>query len=301
MGVVLLCGRCGRPLLNPDSVGGRCIWLGCKKNLCEGCFKISKFRFCREHMESGTRPARPAWPGADHEHFPDVNAGIRAMHEGRVEGKKEKARYYASEYWRFLSRKVQAIGPPDWTPRGVMKSPSWESGALGDAYFIKVSSGRWPRKKVELSLIVIPCDWSAGFDRHALDATVRKAARGCGGYGLVALAGDGAPMEAADFANRFSDSTLSLYLAEPRKGHLNYNIKSPVTRAYSEWFSQKKEPRIFRDRVKAIGRKVDGRSVVSAGDIAAEFGFREEDVPLIIKSCGFLHPAGEGRYYVRHG
>jgi hypothetical protein len=106
-------------------------------------------------------------------------------------------------------------------------------------------------------------------------------------------------MEAADFANRFSDSSLLLYLAEPRKGHLNYNIRDPVTRAYAEWFSQKTEPRSFRERIACLGKKADGRNVVSAKDIAEEFGFREKDVADIARSCGLLRPAdAEGKYYV---
>jgi hypothetical protein len=115
----------------------------------------------------------------------------------------------------------------------------------------------------------------------------------------VAVIGDGAPMEASDFVNRFSDSKISLYLAEPRSRHLNYNIRDPVTRSYSEWFSHERKARRFRQKVRDLGTLVDGRSVVSADAIGQEFGFRKSDVMGIVRSCGFLYPAGEeGRYYV---
>jgi hypothetical protein len=294
------CSRCAKPLMSGDAPGGGCLWDGCKSPLCGGCWHQSKFRFCDGHAGGG-KPARHVLMKPREHDLPDVTPGIRALHEARLEGREGKLRYYASEYWRWLSARIGEVGPVDWTPHGILKNPVAESAAAatGDSYCTKVMARGLFRKKHALSIIAIPCDWSRGFDASSLHAAVSKTARMAGGHCLVVLVGDGVPMEASDFVNRFADSRVSLYLAEPRRGHLNYNIRDPVTRSYSEWFSQERRARRFREKVRDIGSLVDGRSVVSEDAIEREFGFRRSDTADIIKSCGFLYPAGaEGKYYV---
>ena len=144
---VQLCARCGSPIGGRVPVGGRCLWMECGRPICGGCWNVSKFRFCRGHVEGGAGERRRDLSPRLHD-LPDVTPGIRALHESRTDGRAEKARFFASEYFRRLSAAVERNGPPDWTPRGILQRLSWESGTMDGAYFIRVSSGRWPGKRL---------------------------------------------------------------------------------------------------------------------------------------------------------
>lgn len=285
------CSKCGKVVRSRNGWGGRCVWEGCQSLLCRECWGISKYRFCKRHTEGvtderdGKSAKREAFAAEDE---PRLNIDIKAALDSHEESRLEKIRYYASEYARFVLARMEKDGPIDWTPERYMAKPVMESGKEGLATVVTVSEKKWFLKRKRLSVVIMPYDARGGFDASSLNADVRKAARSAGGYSIVVLVSDGSPMELMDFVNRFSDSEISLFLAEPKKGHLNFNIKSPATTAYSEWFSQKKDPRRFRERLRAIGELVSGRRVISASEAAKEFGFREKDAEGILRSCDFL-------------
>jgi hypothetical protein len=286
------CERCGKHVGSREDWGGKCLWEGCESLICRDCWDVSKFKFCKKHakniVDEGEEKPRKREVFREEEEEPEIKVDLKAMLDEHEESRMEKIRYYASEYARFLRKRMEKAGPIDWTPERYMKKPRFEYEKKEDDHVISVSEKRWLFRKTRLSVVVKPYDARVEEDVNALGAELHKAARKYKGYVLLVLVTEGASMEVGNFVNRFSDSSFCLFLAEPKKAHLNFNIKGPVASGYSEWFSQKKEPGNFKEKLRALGDLVSGRKVVSEKDVVKEFGFREKDARHILDSCDFL-------------
>ncbi len=293
------CSRCGSVVIERSGWGGKCIWEDCRNVLCSECFDVSKLRFCAAHS-SGSRsgPKRAERNKEDDDRAGDIGAGLKAVLDEHEESRKAKIRYYSSEYARRLRKRMEDGGPIDWTRYGHIGSPKTIHENAGGAYVTRITDKRWFRSRVALSVSVVPYDARIEKDMSSLNALVHKAARRGGGYALVVLVSDGSSMEVMNFVNKFSDDSVSLYLSEPRKGHLNFNIRDPLTVSYSEWFGEKKYPRNFREKLRSLGDLSSGRRIVSESIVAREFGFRGRDVPGILGSCGFLEQVKDTDTYI---
>ncbi len=298
------CDRCGKVVRSRTGWGGKCVWGSCDNRICRECWEIGRSRFCKKHAE-GVDDEKSDKPQKRHsfgieDDEPEMKVDLKAVLDEHDDSRRQKVRYFASEYARMIAKRMEEAGPIDWTPRGYLKGATFSMESEDGVHTITVSTKRWFMKKPRLAVVVVPYDAKAEDDANSMNAEVHKTARRQKGYVLLALVSDGASMEAMHFVNRFSDPGFCLYLAEPKNGHLNYNIKDPVACAYSEWFSQRKEPRRFRERLMAMGELVSGRRVVSAADAAKEFGFPEKDAEDILRSCGFLtHVRGTDTYMVK--
>ncbi len=282
------CSRCGKKVSSRTDWAGKCMWEGCKNLICNDCWEVNKYKFCRKHAESAAEEEEE-FPGGD-EKEPDIKIDISDVLDEHEESRKSKVQYYASEYWRWLQKRMERSGPLDWTPMHYIKKARFSAGKKESDYIIEVYTKKWFWKSTKLTIVVSPYDSKGGFDENSLNAYLHKTARKLEGYKIFVLVTDGARMEAAHFVNRFHDSSFALFLAEPKKEHLNFNIKDPLTTGYSEWFSQKKKPMNFRHMLKRTGDTVSNRTVISEKAVSREFGFHEKDTGDILKSCSFLEP-----------
>ncbi len=284
------CSRCGKKISSRTDWAGKCLWEGCDNLICRNCWDVNKYRFCRNHVkdvvDEGEKSPRKKEIFGDDE--PDIKVDLSEVLDEHEESRKSKLQYYASEYSIWLRKNMEHSGPVDWTPTHYIHNARFRSVKKEGDYIIEVYTKKWFWKRTKLTVIVSPYDARGEFDENSLNAYLHKAARKLNGYKLFVLVTDGAKMELAHFVNRFSDSSFSLFLAEPKKGHLNFNIKDAVTVGFSEWFNQKKEPCNFREKLKKLGDMMSGRIVISEKAAVKEFGFHEKDAHGILKSCKFL-------------
>ncbi|MCK4714609.1 MAG: hypothetical protein KAT35_03470, partial [Candidatus Aenigmarchaeota archaeon] len=243
------CSRCGKKISSRTDWAGRCLWEDCDNLICNDCWDVNKYRFCSRHVkdivdehEDGPRK-KGIFRGED---APDIKVDLSEVLDEHRESRKSKLQYYASEYWIWLKKRMEHNGPVDWTPTHYVPKAKFKAEKKEGDYLIEVYTKKWFWKKTKLTIIVSPYDARGDFDENSLNAYLHKAARKLKDYKLFVLVTDGAKIELAHFVNRFSDSSFSLFLAEPKKAHLNFNIKDNVTVGYSEWFNQNKEPRNFR-------------------------------------------------------
>jgi hypothetical protein len=288
------CSRCGKKVSSRTDWAGKCQWEDCENLLCNDCWDVHKYRFCKRHAkevadEHGDMPEEKL-ASMEEEQEPDIKIDLSDVLDEHEESRKSKLQYYASEYWRWLRKRMGHSGPLDWTPTRYIRGARFRTEKQEGDYIIEVYTKRWFWKSTKLTIVVSPYDSKGGFDENLLNAYLHKTARQLHGYKIFVLVSDGAKMEVAHFVNRFHDSSFALFLAEPKHEHLNFNIKDPVTTGYSEWFNQKKEPSNFRDRLERIGDVVSDRTVISEKAASKEFGFHEKDVRDILKSCRFLEP-----------
>jgi hypothetical protein len=286
---MVFCSRCGRKVASRLDWAGKCLWTGCDKLLCRDCWDVEHYRFCSAH--SRQVHGKPESEAKEREFFRPEGGGPVMDKEISLEdeqGRLDKLRYYASEYARWLEKRFGEKGVVDWTPTEHIAGARFERAKDDEDYVIRVWVKRWFRKQVKLSVIVTAFDAKQELDAGSLNAELRKLSRNHKGYGLIVLVADGAKMDAVNFVNGFTDTALSLFMVEPKKGNLYFNIKDRVTTAYSDWFSQKKEPLAFRERLKRLAEIASGRSIVSQEAVAKEFGFRDKDAGHILRSCSFL-------------
>ncbi len=288
------CSRCGKKVSSRTDWAGKCLWEGCDNLICNDCWDVNKHRFCGKHAKdvAGEHEGAPEKKEffRDEEEPEAIRIDLSEVLDEHEESRKSKLQYYASEYWRWLQKRMEHSGPIDWTPARYIKNARFRAWKEEGDYLIDVYAKKWFWKSTRLTVIISPYDARGDFDENALNAYLHKTARKLKGYKIFVLVSDGAKMEAANFVNRFSDSSFSLFLAEPKKEHLNYNIKDPVATGYSEWFNQKREPLNFRGRLKRLGDVVSDRTVISVKAASKEFGFHEKDAQDILKSCKFLDP-----------
>jgi len=180
---------------------------------------------------------------------------------------------------------METAGPIDWTPNEFFKKPEARMDRDDEDFVISLSVKGWLRRKTKLSVVVATFDSAGELDMNSLTAYLHRLSRKHKGYKLFVLVGDGAKLDAVNFVNKFADKDFSLYMVEPRKGNLYYNIKDTIANGYSRWFNQKSEPYDFKEKLKRLADLVSGRLVVSENEVAKEFGFRERDVHGILKSC----------------
>jgi len=280
------CSRCSRKLGARADISGKCWADGCGKTLCSECWSIRRFRYCKEHARGIHEDAEKPGPVAGAEPI----EGLRAMLEGDDGSRRQKLDYLASEYAGWLARRLEKQGPIDWTPRKYLPKADVRKVRGDGETAMTVGVRRWFRRKVMLSVVVASFDPAGEFDASSITALLKRLSRRYGGYKLFVLVTDGAKLDVVNFANGFSDRDCSLYVSEPSKGNMFYNLNDPVTAGYSEWLSQKKEPGTFRVKLKRASDLVSGKLVVSPKSAAKEFGFGERDVNGILRSCPFITP-----------
>ncbi len=293
------CSRCRKKIGSRVDWAGKCLWEGCEKLLCRECWNVDKFRFCRQHSrEVHGKPEKVAEKKEFFKHGEDLKIDLRAMLDEHDESRRGKLEYYASEYARWLVKRMEKAGPIDWTPKEVLKKPSVKMEKSDNDHVITVSVKRWFWRKVKLSVVVTSFDTRGELDFNSVTAMLHKMSRKYKGYKLFVLVTDGAKLDATNFVNRFSDKGFSLYMVEPRQGHLLFNISDQVTMGYSSWLNQKKDPYNFMEKLKRLSDLVSGRLVVSEKHVVKEFGFNEHDVRGILKSCKFLsHIKGTDTFF----
>ncbi len=295
------CSRCGRKISSRTDWAGKCMWEGCENLICHDCWDVHKYKFCTKHTknivdEKEEDPDKKEVFGE--EDGPEIKVDLKGVLDNHEESRISKLQYYASEFSRQLQKKMEQNGPIDWTPTQFVKKAKFRSEKNEGDYLIEVYSKKWFFKKTRLSILVTPYDSRGIFDENALNAYIHKEARKMKGYKIIVLVSEGAGIEMAHFVNKFSDSSFSLFLAEPKNGHLNFNIRHPLTVGYSDWFNQKKEALNFTGRLKKIGDVVSDRTVISEKAVAKEFGFDEKEVRSILKSCKFLDPVKDTDTYI---
>ncbi|UCD03190.1 MAG: hypothetical protein JSV63_00960 [Candidatus Aenigmatarchaeota archaeon] len=298
------CSRCGKKIGSRTDWAGKCLWEDCEELVCRGCWDVNKYKFCRKHsrevVEEGDEDPKKKLVFREEE--PEIKADLSEVLDEHEESRKSKLQYYASEYSIWLQKRMGHAGPLDWTPTKYVQKARFRSEKKEGDYITEVYTKRWFWKSTKLTVIITPYDSKGEFDENSLNAYLHKTARRFKGYRLFVLVTDGAGIGLTHFVNRFHDNAFSLFLAEPKKGHLNFNIKEPLTTSYSEWFSKNKEPLNFMGRLKKIGDTVSGRTVVSEKAVAKEFGFDEREVGDILKSCKFLDPVkGTDTYLLKKG
>ena len=288
------CSRCGRKIGSRTDWAGKCLWSDCEKLVCRECWDVKQLRFCRSHSRDvyGKSEEQAKKREFFREDDGDIKVDLRAMLDEDTESRKSKLQYYASEYARWLQKRLGEKGPIDWTPTGFLKKPQVKTEKQEGDSVTTISVKSWFRKKAKLSVVVTPFDAGAEFDLNSLTAMLHRMSRKYKGYDLFVLVSDAAKLDLVNSVNRLTDTAFSLYMVEPRKGHLYYNIKDPVTSGYSDWFNQKKEPRGFKARLKRLADLVSGRMVVTEKAVVNDFGFREKDVHGILRSCHFLAHIG---------
>lgn len=283
------CSRCGKKIGSRIDWAGKCLWSRCENLVCRECWEIKKYRFCKPHSKGVFGPEEQA---RKKEFFEEEDAEIkldlRAMLEEDDDSRKEKLKYLASEYARWLQKRMEKSGPIDWTPNEFLKKPGVKVDKLDSDYVITMWLKKWFRKKVKLSILITPFDSRGEPDANSTSAYLQKMSRKYKGYKLFVLVADGAKLDVITLVNKFNDTGFSLYMAEPKSGNLYFNINDAVTRGYSGWLNQKKEPENFEAKLKRLADLVSGRFVVSEKDAMKEFGFRENDVHGLLKSCPFL-------------
>ncbi|MBN2330348.1 MAG: hypothetical protein JXC85_00895 [Candidatus Aenigmarchaeota archaeon] len=292
------CERCGRKIGSRIDWAGRCLWEGCEKLLCRECWNVKKLRFCKQHSRSVY--GVPEEGAKKREFFgdEDIKLDLQAMLQDDDESRKSKLLYYASEYYRWLQKRFEKAGPIDWTPQGYLRKPMMKPEKRGDEYVIYVSVKRWFWKKVKLSVVVCSFDPVGEQDYNSLTALLHRLSRKHKGYNIMVLVTDKAKLDTVNFVNQFNDSSFTLFMVEPRKGNLYFNINDNLARGYSPWFSQKKEPYPFKAKVKRLADLVSGRLVIDEKAVFKEFGFNERDVHGILQKCDFLHPIkGTGTFF----
>jgi len=284
-----LCGRCGKKVGSRIDWAGKCLWEDCEKLLCMSCWKVDKYRFCRAH--SVLVHGRPESQARKREFFrEEAKLDMRAEMEKDDDSRLNKLQYLASEFARFLEKRMDKSGLIDWTPTGYLQKAEKKLEKKNGDFVISIKVKKWFRSKVRLSVVVASVDMKQQFDPNSLTAYLHKSARRYGGYKLFVLVTEGVPLDGVNFVNGFYDREFSLYVVEPRQGNFYYNIKDTVTNGYSVWFNQKREPRSFRERLKELSDIVSGRLVVSEKSVSGEFGFSGHDAHDILKSCRFLEP-----------
>jgi hypothetical protein len=294
------CARCGKKIGGRVDWAGKCLWSGCEKLLCRECWDVKKYRFCKQHShdvygKSEEKAKKKEFFKGEDE---DIKVDLRAMLEGDEDSRLAKLQYFASEYARWMQKRLDKDGPIDWTPTRFLQKARMEVKKQDSDWVISISVKRWFWKKVRLSIVVTPFDARGEVDINGMSALLQKMSRRYKGYKLFVLVSDSAKLEAVNFVNRFADSAFSLYMVEPRKGNLYFNIKDPITQGYSGWFNQKKEPYKFKVKLKRLADLVSGRMIVSEKIASKEFGFREKDVQDVLKSCPFLsHIKGTDTFF----
>ncbi|MCD6496350.1 MAG: hypothetical protein J7K54_03705 [Candidatus Aenigmarchaeota archaeon] len=293
------CSRCGKKVSSRLDWAGKCMWEGCENLLCHECWDVNKYRFCKEHAKNIVDEKTEAPEKKEiFKEEPEIKIDLSDVLEGDEESRVSKIQYYASEYWRWLQKNMEKSGPIDWTPHSYIENAKFRAEKKEGEYVIEVYRKRWLMDSVKLTIVVCPYDSKGAFDSAALSAYIHKTARRYHGYKIIVLVTDGAGAELAQFVNGFSDTSFSLFLAEPKKGHLNYNIKDAITMGYSPWFNQKSAPAGFKERLKKSAETVSGKSVVSEKAASKEFGFGPKDAHDILKSCRFLDHVKDTDTYI---
>ncbi len=284
------CERCGRKIGSRIDWAGKCLWEGCDKLICRECWDVKKLRFCKHHSHS--IHGKPEEDAKEKEFFredePDIKIDLQAMLEDDDEGRKSKLQYYASEYSRWLEKRMGKTGPIDWTPHGYMQKPVMKSGKKDDEYVISMSVKHWFWKSVKLSVVISSFDPRGEHDYNSLTALLYRQSRKHKGYNIMVLVTDKAKLDTINYVNKFNDTSFTLFMVEPRKGNLYFNINDNVARGYSSWFNQKKEPLAFKAKLKRLADLVSGRLVIDEKEVAKEFGFNPKDVHGLLLKCDFL-------------
>jgi len=284
------CSRCSAKVSSRGEWAGKCWHEGCGNLLCRKCWSVNHFRYCRDHCQKAF-----ARGGKNQEELPDkeggtgdFKAGLRKLLEESGEGRIQRLTYYASEYARWLEKRIDKEGPPDWTPREFIANPVTGIKKEDGEFVVRIMVRKWLRKKTKLGVVVFPLDPGQSGDFNYLNAHMQKRVRKEKCYMIFVLVGDGVTLDVVNFVNRFSDKGFSLFLVEPVKGNLYFNASDPADIAYSDWFSQKKEPKRFEARLKRLADLVSGRLVVSAGSVAKDLGTTDEYARKMLKACKFL-------------
>ncbi|MBN1897021.1 MAG: hypothetical protein JW789_04875 [Candidatus Aenigmarchaeota archaeon] len=285
------CSRCGRKVNSRTDWSGKCIWEDCKNLICSECWDVSKYRFCSRHSKSivdekSEQPTKKEIYAEEDDS--EINVDLKGLLDEHDETRRSKLVFAASEYARWLKKRMEKNGAIDWTPTRYIEKARMRMKKKGEEHVFEVYTKRWFMKKVHLSIVIAPYDVRREFDKHDLNAYIHKAARKNSGYVLIVLVSDGSRLEATTYINRFSDTSFSLYLVEPKKGYLNFNINDSIASGYSGWFNQKKEPSQFRERLNKMGEVVSGRVIVSEKAVSKDFGFSEKEAHHILSSCRFL-------------
>jgi hypothetical protein len=294
------CERCGRKIGSRIDWAGKCLWEGCDRLLCRECWDVKKFRFCKHHSHSVYGKPEEVAKKREFfgEHEEDIKVDLRSMLEEDDESRMAKLQYYASEYSRWLEKRLLKTGLIDWTPRGYLQKPRMKSEKQGGDYVISIFVKHWFWKSARLSVVVSPFDARGELDMNSLTAMLHRMSKKHKGYNLFVLIADGAKLDSINFVNKFSDTAFSLFMVEPRKGNLFFNISDNMTRGYSAWFNQKKEPYAFKAKLKRLAELVSGRLVVSEKEVAKDFGFNERDVRGVLGRCDFLsHIKGTDTFF----
>lgn len=294
------CSRCGKKVDSRSDWGGKCLWEECDNLVCGECWDVSKFKFCRKHARNivDEEEEKPVKKEIFAEEDEDIKVDLKSLLDEHDESRKEKLVFLASEYARWLNKRMEKDGAIDWTPTRYLKNAKFRMEKKDGEHVIEVYVKRWFIKRTALSVVIAPYDSRQQLDEHELNAYVHKAARRHKGYVLIALVSDGSRLETTTFVNKFSDTSFSLYLVEPKKGHLNFNIKDGIASGYSVWLNQKAEPVTFRKRLKKLGEVVSGRFVISENAMAKAFGFSEKDISHIAGDCKFLDHIDETDTYL---
>lgn len=297
------CSRCGRKISSRTDWAGKCIWEDCDSLVCRDCWDVSKYKFCSKHSREVVDEDEEVPKKKEifrEEDDPEIKVDLSDVLDEHEESRKSKLQYYASEYSIWLRKRMEQA-PVDWTPTKCIDKARFKSEKMDGDYVTEVYNKKWFWKKTGLTIIVSAYDSKGDFDGNSLNAYLHKTARKLKGYKIFVLVSDGAGIEITHFVNRFSDSAFALLLAEPKKGHLNYNIKDPLTTSYSEWFNKKKEPLNFIGRLKKAGETVSDRTVVSEKAAMKEFGFEGREVHGVMKSCKLLDPVkGTDTYLLKN-
>ncbi len=284
------CSRCKKKVGSRTDWAGKCWWKDCENLLCRECWDVNKCRFCTDHSKRIT--GEPEEQAKKKEFFEeeddDIKVDLRAMIDSEDDLRNKKLKYYTFEYANWLMKRMEKAGPIDWTPNEFLKKPEARMDRDDEDFVISLSVKGWFRRKTKLSVVVATFDSAGELDMNSLTAYLHRLSRKHKGYKLFVLVGDGAKLDAVNFVNKFADKDFSLYMVEPRKGNLYYNIKDTIANGYSRWFNQKSEPYDFKEKLKRLADLVSGRLIVSENEVAKEFGFRERDVHGILKSCPTL-------------
>lgn len=294
------CSRCNRKIGSRTDWAGKCLWSDCDKLLCRECWDVKKYRFCKDHSRAVY--GHPEEEAKKKEFFKeegeDIKVDLRAMLEESDDSRMAKLIFYTSEYARWLDKRLGKVGPIDWTPKEFLSKANAKMEKKNGEFVISIKVKRWFMSKVKVSVIVTSFSETAELDANSLTAYLHRLSRQYKGYKLMVLVSDGAKLDLVNFVNRFSEKGFSLYMVEPRKGNLYFNINDPITRGYSGWFNQKKEPYNFKAKLKRLADLVSGRLVVAEGAVAKDFGFNEHDVHGVLKSCKFLsHIKGTDTFF----
>jgi len=284
------CTRCKKKISSRTEWAGKCLWEGCDNLICRDCWDAHKYRFCAKHAEnvSGSPETGAKKKETFGDEDPDIKIDLKSMLDKDVDSRSEKLDFFAAEYARWLEKRMEKYGTIDWKPDGWIKEPRLMREKKDGEHVLTVYTKSWFRKKPQLSVVVSAFDAKGDPDTDSLLAYLRKASRKHKGHTIFVLVEQGSKMNVINFINKLSDSSFSVFMTDPRKGDLHYNINDGPTASYSLWFSQKREPLTFRKKLKKAADMVSGKLVVSEKQACKEFGFSEKDVHGVLKKCGFL-------------